>query len=93
MESEAAVNDDFNLSTAQSTTVAELAAVIWRKVHGSNHQLRLVHDPPFEHDVARRIPDVQKARRVLGFEARTTLDEMLDEVIPWVRSEIEAGRI
>jgi len=93
MESEAAVNDDFNLSTAQSTTVAELAAVIWRKVHGSNHQLRLVHDPPFEHDVARRIPDVQKARRVLGFEARTTLDEMLDEVIPWVWSEIEAGRI
>ena len=67
--------------------------MIWRKVHGSNHQLRLVHDPPFEHDVARRIPDVQKARRVLGFEARTTLDEMLDEVIPWVRSEIEAGRI
>src|SRR5207249_2659637 len=93
MESEAAVNDDFNLSTAQSTTVAELAAVIWRKVHGPDHQLRLVHDPPFEHDVARRIPDVQKARRVLGFEARTTLDEMLDEVIPWVRSEIEAGRI
>ena len=39
------------------------------------------------------LPDVQKARRVLGFEARTTLDEMLDEVIPWVRSEIEAGRI
>ncbi len=93
MESEAAVNDDFNLSTAQSTTVAELAAVIWRKVHGPDHQLHLVHDPPFEHDVARRIPDVQKSRRVLGFEARTTLDEMLDEVIPWVRSEIEAGRI
>ena len=30
--------------------------------------------------------------RVLGFEATTTLDEMLDEVIPWIRAELEAGR-
>jgi hypothetical protein len=30
---------------------------------------------------------------VFGFEATTTLDEMLDEVIPWVRAEIGAGRI
>jgi UDP-glucose 4-epimerase len=36
---------------------------------------------------------VRKARELLGFEATTTLDEMLDEVIPWVREEIEAGRI
>src|SRR5207247_4645455 len=29
-----ATNDDFNLSTATSTTVLELAELIWRKVHG-----------------------------------------------------------
>ena len=40
-----------------------------------------------------RVPDVRKAREVLGFEATTTLDEMLDEVIPWIRAEAEAGRI
>jgi nucleoside-diphosphate-sugar epimerase len=55
--------------------------------------LNLVSDPPYEHDVKMRIPDVKKAREVLGFEATTTLDQMLDEVIPWVRDEIEAGRI
>jgi nucleoside-diphosphate-sugar epimerase len=93
MESERAVNDDFNLSTAQSTTVRELAALIWRKVHGPDRPLRLVCDPPFEHDVQRRIPDVRKAKDVLGFEATTTLDEMLDEVIPWVQEEVSAGRI
>jgi dolichol-phosphate mannosyltransferase len=43
-----------------------------------------VSDEPFEHDVQKRIPDVTKAREVLGFEATTTLDEMLDEVIPWI---------
>lgn len=93
MESEAAINDDFNLSTAQSTTVMDLAEAIWRKVHGPDRPLRLVHDPAFEHDVQRRVPDVSKAKRVLGFEATTTLGEMLDEVIPWIKQEIEAGRI
>ncbi|HVS48363.1 MAG TPA: NAD(P)-dependent oxidoreductase [Candidatus Dormibacteraeota bacterium] len=93
MESEKALNEDFNLSTAQSTTVQELAEVIWRKVHGAERPLHLVSDAPYEHDVQMRVPDVNKAREVLGFEATTSLDEMLDEVIPWIREEIKAGRI
>jgi len=93
MESPRAVNQDFNLSTAQSTTVRELAEAIWRKVYGDLAPLRLVFDPPYEHDVQRRVPDVHKAREILGFEATTSLDSMLDEVIPWIREEIEAGRI
>jgi UDP-glucose 4-epimerase len=94
MESPNALNEDFNLSTAESTTVLELAELIWRKVHGpEGPPFRYVTDPPFEHDVQRRVPDVRKARQVLGFEATTTLDAMLDEVIPWIREEREAGRL
>ena len=93
MESDRAVNEDFNLSTARSTTVRELAEVIWRKVHGPDKPLRLESDPPYEHDVQMRVPDVRKAHEVLGFDATTSLEAMLDEVIPWVKSEIEAGRI
>jgi UDP-glucose 4-epimerase len=93
MESTAALNEDFNLSTATSTTVLELAETIWRKVHGPGRPFRHVSDPPFEHDVQLRVPDVRKAREVLGFEATTSLDTMLDEVIPWIRAELEAGRI
>ena len=93
MESPAATNEDFNLSTAQSTTVRELAELIWKKVHGNKRPFRLEHDPPFEHDVQKRIPDVRKAKRVLGFEATTTLEQMLDEVIPWIKAEIDAGRV
>ena len=93
IESPRALNEDFNLSTAESTTVRELAEKIWRKVHGPDRPLRLVSDPPYEHDVQLRVPDVGKARRLLGFEATTSLDEMLDEVIPWIRDEIQAGAI
>lgn len=93
IESDGARNQDFNLSTATSTTVTELAQVIWSKIHGPDHPLRLVHDPAFEHDVQVRMPDVRKARERLGFEASTTLPAMLDEVIPWIRTEIAADRI
>jgi nucleoside-diphosphate-sugar epimerase len=92
MESPAAVNEDFNLSTPESTTVLELAAMIWTRIKG-DQPLRVVHDPPFPHDVQMRVPDVTKAERVLGFTATTPLGVILDEVVGWVAAEIEAGRI
>ncbi len=88
----AALNEDFNLSTAQSTTVRELAELIWSRMK-PGEEFRFVSDPPYDHDVQRRIPSTDKARVVLGFEATTTLDQMLDEVIPWVRDASEAGTI
>ena len=93
MEHPAARNEDFNLSTAQSTTVSELAEVIWLKIKGPDVPLSIVSDDAFEHDVAKRVPSVDKARDVLGFEATTTLDEMLDEVIPWIAQAVTDGRI
>ncbi|MDD5482809.1 MAG: NAD(P)-dependent oxidoreductase [Kiritimatiellae bacterium] len=87
-----AVNNDFNLSTAQSTTVIELAELIWKKINPAK-PFRYFSDKPFEHDVQRRVPDVDKARRILGFEAKTSLNDILDEVIPWVREEIKQGAI
>jgi nucleoside-diphosphate-sugar epimerase len=93
MESPKALNDDFNLSTAASTTVLELAEAIWHKINGPDTSFRYVSDPPFNHDVQLRVPDVQKARDVLGFEAQTTLDATLDEVIPWIRTELQDGRL
>jgi UDP-glucose 4-epimerase len=93
MEHPDAVNEDFNLSTAESTTVRELAEMIWRKVRGPGVPLRLVHDEPFEYDVQQRVPDTGKAKRILGFDATTTLDQMLDEVIPWIAAAVKAGTI
>jgi len=74
-----AVNEDFNLSTAESTTVTQLAAVIWRKIKGA--------------EVPRRVPSTDKAKRMLGFEATTSLETMLDEVIPWIAQAVENGTL
>lgn len=88
-----AMNDDFNLSTAQSTTVLELAKVIWRKIKGPDVPFAWEASDPFTHDVQKRIPDVDKAAKVIGFEALTPLEEMLDEVIPWIEKAVVDGLI
>jgi UDP-glucose 4-epimerase len=93
MEHPRALNEDFNLSTAEPTTVLALAELIWKKIRGNRVPFRYVSDPPFEFDVRNRIPDVRKAADVLGFRVDTTLGEMLDEVIPWVERAMSEGRI
>lgn len=93
LEHPAATNDDFNLSTAQGTTVLELAELIWHKIKGPDVEFRYTTDEPYVHDVQKRIPSVTKAAEVLGFEATTSLDEMLDEVIPWIEMAIDEGSI
>jgi nucleoside-diphosphate-sugar epimerase len=92
MESERALNDDFNLSTDTSTTVLELARLIWSKVRG-DEPFRYVTDPPFPYDVQHRVPATAKAKEVLGFEATVSLSDALDEIIPWIRDQVAAGAI
>ena len=92
IESEKAINEDFNLSTAVSTSVLELAELIWKKING-NKPFRYISDPPFKYDVQKRVPNVEKAKRILGFEARTSLSAALDEIIPWIKRQIEMGGI
>ena len=93
MESEAAINNDFNLSTTISTTVLELAEMIWSKVYGADQELRIHHDDPFTYDVQKRIPDTNKAREILGFEANTPVWDVLDELIPWIKEAIANGAL
>jgi UDP-glucose 4-epimerase len=93
IEHAAALNQDFNLSTPVRTTVLDLAQMIWRKIHGDSKPFHYVSDPPYEYDVQERSPKIEKAARLLGFHATTSLSEILDEVIPWIAGQIEVGQI
>lgn len=87
-----AINNDFNLSSPVSTTVIELAQKIWERFH-PGEPLRVIHDDPYPNDVMMRVPDTSKAFDVLGWEATTSLDEMLDIVTPWVEDAVKRGEI
>lgn len=92
IENAKAVNEDFNLSTPVSTSVLELAEAIWKRINGDK-PFRYVADKPFMYDVQKRVPDVSKAKNILGYEANTGLDTILDEVIPWIQEQIKIGGI
>jgi UDP-glucose 4-epimerase len=90
--SDKSINNDFNISTNVSTSVIELAKIIWNKIF-PHKPFEYISDEPYPYDVQMRIPDVQKAKKILGFEAKTSLEDSLDEIIPWIKKEIELGRI
>lgn len=92
IEKDEALYNDFNLSTDAATTVLELAELIWGKIN-PHKPFEYVCDEPFTYDVQKRTPDTSKAKRILGFHSQTSLDEALNEIIPWIKKQIEIGGI
>ena len=87
MESDGAVNQDFNISASRETEVLELARLIFHAC-ATGREFRVASMPGFTYDVQRRIPSTEKARRVLGFEAEVRLEEGVGEVIEWLRGQM-----
>lgn len=85
LESEIAINQDYNISTSRPTTVKELLSMIWAKLN-SDKKLEFVCDSAYKYDVKFRLPDVEKAKNHLGFVAEISLGDSIDEVIDWMKN-------
>jgi UDP-glucose 4-epimerase len=84
LEDPAAVGESFNIGNARSAvTIFDLAQRI-KRLTGCPGELRF--QPLHYTDVELRIPNVDKARQILGFEAQVELDEGLTRTIAWYRS-------
>ena len=92
VEHQNALNNDFNISTSRSTNVTELCQIIWNKMNPQK-EFKVINDKPYTYDVQKRIPDTSKASSLLGYNANTSLEEALDEIIPWVSHQVEIGEI
>jgi nucleoside-diphosphate-sugar epimerase len=87
----AAANEDFNISASQELTVAEIARGIWDACGLPQDEFLLERMPSYEVDVQRRWPSVEKARELIGFEARVPLDRGLRETVEWLREQRTAA--
>jgi UDP-glucose 4-epimerase len=85
-------NEDFNISASEERTVAEIARIIWEACGEDPDAFELEHLPSFEVDVQRRWPSVEKARRLLGWEARVDLRDGIAETVRWLREQELAAR-
>jgi UDP-glucose 4-epimerase len=88
MENPKAENNDFNISTSRATSVLELGELVWKTVHGNSKPFRYKSDEPFKYDVQKRVPDVTKARDILGFEAQVSLEDSVREVVDWMKKRM-----
>ena len=78
-----AVGESFNIGNARSAvTIYDLAKRIKQLTRCPGE---VVFQPLHYADVELRIPNVEKARTLLGFDARVELDEGLERTVAWYR--------
>jgi UDP-glucose 4-epimerase len=83
LEHPSAVGESFNVGNARSAvTIYDLALRVKRL---TGLEADLVFQPLHYMDVELRVPNVDKARDLLGFEAKVELDEGLERTIAWYR--------
>jgi nucleoside-diphosphate-sugar epimerase len=87
MSHPAGLNEDFNVSASRELTVAEIARVIWEACGNEPDELELEHQPSFEVDVQRRWPSVEKAKRLLQWEAQIDVPEGIAATVDWLREQ------
>jgi UDP-glucose 4-epimerase len=84
LERPEAIGQSFNIGNARSTvTIYDLAQRIKRLTAAAGE---VVFQPLHYADVEIRMPNVEKARELLGFEAEVELDEGLERTIAWYRA-------
>ncbi len=93
MESPKALNEDFNISTNKSTSVLELAKMVWNEIHKGKIPFNYELERGFEYDVQKRIPDTSKAKNLLNFDAEIKIEDSIAEVANWIKNEIHYKRM
>ncbi len=85
IEHPGAVNEDFNISSQQETSILDLARLIWNTLGNSPRDFQYVLQPSFEIDVQQRRPSTEKAFRILGWKSEIALEDGIADLICWYR--------
>jgi UDP-N-acetylglucosamine 4-epimerase len=95
VEDEGAANQAYNIAAGGRTSLAELFELLRGRLasrHSHLEGLRPVHGPFRPGDVLHSLADIDKARRLLGYEPTHTIEQGLDESLEWYERHLgEAG--
>lgn len=93
IERDEAVVHVFNLGNTEEITIHDLALLVWRLAGKGNPKLKMISYRTFGkyEDVRRRIPDISKAKHLLGFSPRVSLVEGLRKTIAWQKTIKESN--
>jgi UDP-glucose 4-epimerase len=96
IENPQAYGEAFNIGHTREITIYNLAALVKERT-GSRSEIRFVpyeqvYEAGFE-DMPRRLPDISKIQRVLGYRPTLDLPEMLDYIIAYYRQELMPAQV
>lgn len=87
LQSPKAQNQDFNIASPREIKIIDLARMLWR-LCGRKEKFAAKHISGFSYDIKRRVAAVSKIKKMLGWEAKITLEEGLPEVIVWLKKKL-----
>jgi UDP-glucose 4-epimerase len=83
-----AIGQVINIGNTEEVTIQKLAERV-RQLTGSTSSIKIVpYDEAYEsgfEDMPRRVPDLSKAHKMIGYETKHTLDDILTQVIDYFR--------
>lgn len=83
----------FNIGNNKEISILALAKLTWKIINGNSRpRFKFIPYKNFSgnyQDVMRRVPDIGKARRILGFLPRVSLEKGLLKTIEWQRKVIK----
>jgi len=87
LESEKAVNGDFNIGSEKEMRMLDLAELLWRKCN-ADKPFKVKYVKGFKYDIKRRVPSSKKAKKILKWEPKKKFDQELPEIINWISHSI-----
>ncbi len=94
LQEPSAVGDVFNVGSTEEISIGDLARRIIHQTQSTSPIVYLPYEVAYEvgfEDMVRRVPDVTKIGKLIGWSATHTLTEILDDVIAEVRAEVQPG--
>ena len=86
MDHNDAVGNVFNIGSNQETSILELAQRVKELTHSDSEIVFIPYDEAYEEgfeDMPRRVPDITKIAKIVGFQPKMSLDGILQSVIDY----------
>jgi UDP-glucose 4-epimerase len=86
-------NEDFNIAASRELTVAEIARIAWQACGEDEADFASEQPASVPVNVARRWPSVEKAAKLLGWQARIEPEEGIAATVEWIRERGSIGSL
>jgi len=88
MDSDETTGQVFNIGNGREITIMDLARLVKELTNSSSEILLIPYDRAYEEgfeDMPRRVPDISKIRKMIGYEPTLNIKEILKKVIEYER--------